>query len=164
VTSPGAVLGTVDYMAPEQLEAGRLDARADVYSLGCVLFYGLTGQVPFPHERRAARMYAHMTAEPPKVTDIAPDVPAEFDAVVARALAKDPDARYPSAGDLGRAALAAARGELLGPAAERSVAVGEAAPLAATSDRQAPAEPSALSPAAAGAGHFRPPCKRRSRS
>jgi predicted Ser/Thr protein kinase len=135
VTSTGTVLGTVDYMAPEQLEAGRLDARADVYSLGCVLFEGLTGSVPFAHERRAARMYAHMTSPPPTVSALAPGLPGELDEVIARSLAKDPDERYPSAGDLGRAALAAACGELLSSSGERSVAAGEAAPVPAATGR-----------------------------
>ncbi|MGA2925102.1 MAG: serine/threonine-protein kinase [Solirubrobacteraceae bacterium] len=108
VTSTGVVVGTVDYMAPEQLEGGTLDSRADVYSLGCVMFEALTGRVPFPHEGRAARMYAILASPPPSVCDLAPDLPRQLEDVVRRALAKKPDDRYQSAGDLARAALAAA--------------------------------------------------------
>jgi hypothetical protein len=132
VTTTGIVVGTIDYMAPEQLEAGQLDARADVYSLGCVLFEGLTAQVPYPHERRAARMYAHLSEPPPTVSELVPDVPRQFDEVIRRALAKDPDERYQSAGDLGRGALAAAEGHILGASQERSVAAGAAAPTPTT--------------------------------
>jgi Protein kinase domain len=121
------VVGTIDYMAPEQIEGGPLDARVDVYSLGCVLFEALTGDVPYPRDRHAARMYAHVHTPPPRVSELAPGVSPEFDLIVARALAKNPSDRYPSAGDLGRAALAAAEGRPVS-LPERSVASGAAAP------------------------------------
>jgi YVTN family beta-propeller protein len=108
VTAMGHFVGTIDYMAPEQFEARSLDARADVYSLGCVLFEALTGRVPYPADGEPAKMFAHMRAPPPSVHEIAPWVPPELDQVIERALAKDREARYPSAGDLGRAALSAA--------------------------------------------------------
>ena len=127
LTQTGIALGTTDYMAPEQWEGGRVDARADVYSLGCVLFEALTGRVPYPREGQAARMYAHFTASPPIVSDLVSGLAAQFDQIIARALAKDPDERYLSAGDLGLAALAAAEGRPV-PRAERSVATGQAAP------------------------------------
>jgi hypothetical protein len=130
VTSTGVVVGTVDYMAPEQLQGGPLDARTDVYSLGCVLFQGLTGSVPYPMEHRTARMFAHLNAEPPTVTGLVPDAPPQFDDVVRRALAKNPDDRYPSAGDLAHAALAASERRTLIAAAERSVGTGDAAATA----------------------------------
>jgi serine/threonine protein kinase len=103
VTVPGSFIGTCDYAAPEQALGLPVDGRADVYALGCVLYEALTGQVPFPRDSAAARMFAHVHAPPPAV----PDAPA-FDAVIERAMAKQPSARYPTAGDLARAALAAA--------------------------------------------------------
>jgi len=127
LTGTGMVVGTTDYMAPEQFEGGRLDARADVYSLGCMLFELLTGRVPFVREGQAARMYAHLTAPPPTVSDLVPGVSPKFDQIIGRALAKSPDDRYPSAGDLGSAALAAAEGRSVSRP-ERRVAVGQAAP------------------------------------
>jgi hypothetical protein len=140
MTATGMFVGTIDYMAPEQFEGGRLDARVDVYSLGCVLFEALTGQVPYPRDRDPAVMFAHMSQPPPLVSEATPGVPREFDEVVARAMAKQPDERYLSAGDLGRAALAAAEGRSLSRA-QRSVARGPAAPTEAkTVSAEAPVD------------------------
>ena len=128
VTATGAFVGTLDYVAPEQIRGDQVDARADVYALGCVLFELLTGNPPFAsREDRVSKMYAHLEEEPPRLVLYRPDLPAELDAVVARALAKDPDERYPSAGDFARAVSAALAGEPT-RVAERSVAVGAAAP------------------------------------
>jgi serine/threonine protein kinase len=117
LTGTGAFLGTVDYVAPEQARGEAVDARTDVYALGCVLFQALTGTVPYPMENELAKLYAHDSQPPPSVRVRAPDVPAEFDAVCARAMAKAPDDRYQSAGDLGSAALAAAATDRPAPAA-----------------------------------------------
>jgi hypothetical protein len=125
LTSSGQWIGTVEYCSPEQLRGGRTDARADVYSLGCVLFAALTGGPPFAQGTVTATMLAHLNDPPPMPSQRG--APREFDRVIARALAKRPDDRYPSTGDLGRAALAAARGEPV-TESERSVAVGSAAP------------------------------------
>ncbi len=134
LTGTGAFLGTIDYAAPEQARGERIDARTDVYALGCVLFHALTGTVPFPAANDVAKLYAHATRSPPKLRERAPSVPVAFDAVLARAMARAPNDRYLSAGDLGRAAIAAAAGE--SPScAERSVASGEAAPWAASIGR-----------------------------
>ena len=130
VTQTGMFVGTLDYIAPEQLAGKGVDARADVYSLGCVLFEALTGQVPYPREEEPAKMWAHMGEPPPPVSSVRPDLPAQFDEVVTRAMAKDPDERFPSAGDLGRAARAAAEARAT-PHPERSVATGQAAPSGA---------------------------------
>jgi serine/threonine-protein kinase len=127
LTDSGNWIGTVDFAAPEQLSGARIDARSDVYSLGCVLFAALTGAPPFARGTVPATLLAHLHDPPPRAS--AGGAPAHFDRVVARALAKDPDARYPSAGDLGRAALAAGRGESV-TESERTVAVGPAAPRA----------------------------------
>ena len=107
-TRDGGWVGTLGYVAPEQIRGERLDARADVYALGCVLYHSLAGVPPYQRESDEATLWAHLNDDPPSLHDRAPDVPASFDAVLARAMAKDPDDRFPSAGDLGRAALAAA--------------------------------------------------------
>jgi serine/threonine protein kinase len=129
MTQTGMFVGTVDYVAPEQLQGGPVDARTDIYSLGCVLFQALTGTVPYPRENDLAKLYAHGSAPPPSVHAAAPDVNLAFDPVIVRAMAKDPNDRYLSAGDLGRAALAAADGRTLSRT-ERNVAEGDAAPIA----------------------------------
>ena len=126
-TRDGGWVGTLGYVAPEQIRGERLDARADVYALGCVLFHSLAGTPPYQRESDEATLWAHLNDDPPSLHERAPDVPASFDAVLARALAKDPDDRFPSTGDLGRAALAAA-GRPVAQGPERLVAVGEAAP------------------------------------
>jgi hypothetical protein len=126
LTQTGRFVGTLDYVAPEQISGGAVDARADVYALGCLLFKLLTGEVPFPKEGEAARLFAHLNDPPPAPSLYVPEVSMALDDVVVRAMSKSPDDRYPSAGDLGRAALAAQRGER--PAApERTVATGAAA-------------------------------------
>ena len=127
ITKTGMFLGTIDYAAPEQIQGWPVDARADVYALGCVLFEMLTGGAPFKRENDYGALYAHMTEPPPAPSAASLEVPAAFDDVIRRALAKSPDDRFPSAGDLARAALAAAHGEHP-TAPERTVAVGQAAP------------------------------------
>jgi len=126
ITESGGWVGTVDFMAPEHLRGEPTDARADVYALGCVLHAALTGVPPFRRRTVPAVITAHLHEDAPRPSET-PGVPREFDAVVVRALAKDPAQRYASAGDLGRATIAAAAGE---PITEQrgSVARGEAAP------------------------------------
>src|SRR3954470_18505487 len=127
-TKPGHWVGTLDYVAPEQIRGERIDARADIYALGCLLFFTLTGVVPFRRDSDEARLWAHLSEPPPKPTALVPEIPSAFDAVIERALAKDPEERYQSAGDLGRAAIAAAANRR--PAErERLVAKGAAAPV-----------------------------------
>jgi serine/threonine-protein kinase len=125
LTDSGQWIGSVDYCSPEQLRGLRTDARADVYALGCVLHAALTGRPPYPRSTVTATLLAHLNDPIPRVSGSG--APQGFDRVLARALAKDPADRYPSAGDLGRAALGAARGEPV-TESERSVAVGPAAP------------------------------------
>ena len=113
MTQTGQLVGTVDYMAPEQINGGAVDARTDQYALGAVLYTALTGEPPFPRESEVTTLFAHMTDPPPVVTGRRPDLPAEFDAVIARAMAKEPADRYATASELARAALAAAAGSPL---------------------------------------------------
>jgi hypothetical protein len=127
-TKSGHWVGTLDFIAPEQIRGERVDARSDVYALGCVLYYVLTGGPPFARDGDEAKLWAHLSERPPRVSDAAPDVPKAFDDVIARALAKAPEQRFQSAGDLGRAAAAAAAG---GSTAlpDTVVATGAAAPI-----------------------------------
>jgi len=118
----GGWVGTLGFVAPEQIRGERVDARTDVYALGCVLVHALTGGPPFVRDSDEATLWAHLHAPPP-----VDRVPEAFAGLVERALAKDPEDRFPSAGDLGRAALAAA-GETTAPGPERNVARGDAAP------------------------------------
>jgi protein kinase-like protein len=107
LTDTGAFMGTIDYCAPEVIRGDVLDARADVYSLGCVLFECLTGETPFTRDSSLAVIYAHLEDPPPSVRDRRPQLAAALDAVVARALAKQVGDRFQSAGELAGAALAA---------------------------------------------------------
>jgi DNA-binding beta-propeller fold protein YncE len=132
-TKTGHWVGTLDYAAPEQIRGGRMDARVDVYALGGVLNFMLTGQVPFDRETDEAKMYAHLTDPPPRPSAIRPELPTELDTVVGRAMAKEADDRHPSTGDLGRAAFVAVHGER-DAGTERMVATGAAAPGGAPSE------------------------------
>ncbi len=110
LTRTGQWVGTVDYTAPEQIEGGTVCAQTDVYSLGCVLFEALTGRPPHRRENDLATLWAHMYTAPPSVREVSPEISPELEAVVQRAMAKDAAERYATAGELGRAALAAAGG------------------------------------------------------
>ena len=112
LTMSGSTMGTVDYMAPEQaLDFHRADIRADIYSLGCALFYLLTGKPPF-EGTMAVKLMRHQQAEPPDLTQRCPQAPPALAEVVRRMLAKRPDARYQTPGE-----VAAALDSLLGPSA-----------------------------------------------
>ena len=102
LTDTGQFLGTVDYVAPEQVEGRQTDHRADVYSLGCVLYECLTGSVPYPRESDVAVLFAHVQDTVPRITDLRPDLTSAIDEICARAMAKRPEHRYASAGDLSR--------------------------------------------------------------
>ena len=110
LTASGQVLGTIDYVAPEQVEGGQVDGRADQYSLGCVLFECLTGEVPFRRDTELAVLWAHVHDPPPPIGEHRPDLPAALDDAIGRALAKDPGDRYPSCEALVATAQAALAG------------------------------------------------------
>jgi Protein kinase domain len=107
-TRTGEVLGTLDYVAPERIRGGATGPATDVYALGCVLFFTLTGRVVFPLDAPERKLWAHVSEPAPPVSAVRPELGAAFDAVVARALAKDPLERYESAPALAAAALDAA--------------------------------------------------------
>ncbi len=106
LTSAGLMVGTVDYMAPEQAQGRMVDARADVYALGATLFRALTGQVPFPRDTEVAKLMAKLSDAPPRASEVAPALSAAWDSVLARALSQDPADRQGSAGQLGAEARA----------------------------------------------------------
>ncbi|GAA4882401.1 serine/threonine-protein kinase [Actinomycetospora straminea] len=133
-TSNGAAAGTLDYMAPERFTNGTIGPRTDVYSLACVLFECLTGTKPFPGGDFPTQMYAHVYLEPRRPSQVNPGVSAALDAVVAHGLAKDPDERYASAGELARAA----RDALHGGVTDGSAAAAPMTSAATTIDPLAP--------------------------
>src|SRR5262249_19048308 len=91
----GALVGTADYIAPEQArDATLVDTRAAIYSLGCTFFFLLTGRTPFPGAGLMQKLMQHQEAEPPSVCELRPDVPPELDALIRRMLAKQPADRY----------------------------------------------------------------------
>jgi hypothetical protein len=106
-TTSGQLLGTVDYAAPEQIRGHGIGPPTDVYALGCVLFFALTGRVVFPLDAAESRLWAHISAPPPPVSSVAPGVPAALDDVLRRALAKAPQERYQAASELAAEVLAA---------------------------------------------------------
>jgi YVTN family beta-propeller protein len=111
LTETGEMLGTVDYVAPEQIAGESIDGRADVYSLACVTYESLTGRPPFRRETRLATMFAHANAPRPSATSLRPELPEAVDAVLARALAVDPADRYPRASAFASDLEAALAGE-----------------------------------------------------
>jgi streptogramin lyase/predicted Ser/Thr protein kinase len=162
MTGSGRWVGTLGYIAPEQIRGEGVDARADVYALGCLLFYVLTGVAPYRRDSDEATLYAHLNDAAPDARALAPEVPEALAEVVSRALEKDPEDRYLSAGDLGRAALAAV-GDGPVPPPERVVARGAAAPGGFADDETAipggaggasatPTAPTALASGGRGAG------------
>jgi hypothetical protein len=106
LTNTGSVIGTWAYMAPERLNSGTSDARADIYALACVLHEALTGERPFPGNSLEQQVMGHLTIPPPRPSELRLDVPVPLDAVIATGMAKDPDARYATARDMSRAARA----------------------------------------------------------
>ncbi|MGH3556827.1 MAG: protein kinase domain-containing protein [Mycobacterium sp.] len=104
LTGTGQMIGSWHYMAPERLQAHEADARADIYALACVLYECLTGHRPFPGDSLESQVAAHLTYPPPRPSTTQPDVPAQFDAVIAKGMAKNPENRYPTTVELADAA------------------------------------------------------------
>jgi hypothetical protein len=100
ITASGQFVGTIDYMSPEQIEGREVDARTDIYSLGCVIFESLAGATPFRRETEVAVLWAHMREDPPPLSELRSDLPRELDDVLAKAMAKAPEERYATCRDL----------------------------------------------------------------
>jgi YVTN family beta-propeller protein len=130
-TASDQMVGTVDYVAPEQIRGDEVDGRADLYSLGCVLFECLTGEVPFTRRSEVATIYAHLEDDPPRASERCRDVPPALDAVIERALAKDPKRRWQSGAELA-AALHDTRGRARVPRRAVLVALAAIAAVGAT--------------------------------
>jgi serine/threonine-protein kinase len=104
LTAEGTVMGTPDYIAPEQaISSHTVDIRADVYSLGCTMYFLLTGSAPFPGGSLAQKLLKHQQVEPRRIEQIRPDVPAALAEVLRKTMAKRPDDRYQTPGALAEA-------------------------------------------------------------
>jgi non-specific serine/threonine protein kinase len=145
LTATGEFMGTIDYISPEQIRGRPVDGRADIYSLGCVLYECLTGRVPFSKDINAAVIWAHVEEMPTAPSSVQPTLPPSIDHALAKALAKDPADRYATCREL----IAAARAALLGgtPAVPHAGTV-----LSGRSAAAEPASPSLAGPAAPAAG------------
>ena len=98
------MIGTVDYLSPEQaLDSHKVDARVDIYSLGCTLYFMLTGDAPFPQGTIPQRLLQHQSAEPPDIRKLRPDCPEELIAICRKMMAKSADDRYQSAAEVSQA-------------------------------------------------------------
>jgi serine/threonine-protein kinase len=104
MTGTHTIIGSWHYMPPERLRAGQVDARSDIYALACVLYECLTCSTPYPGDNFEQQMTAHLMEPPPRPSTTQPDVPAQFDAVIAKGMAKDPDNRYATTVELADAA------------------------------------------------------------
>jgi serine/threonine protein kinase len=102
ITATGQLVGTANYMAPEQIEGGSVDGRTDQYSLGCVLYECLTGSAPFSGRSAPAILYGHLHEQAPAPSSLRPGLPPGVDAVMDRALRKVPEERYASCRELTR--------------------------------------------------------------
>jgi N-acetylneuraminic acid mutarotase len=153
LTATGQFMGTIDYISPEQIQDHGVDGRADIYSLGCVLYECLTGRVPFAKDVDAAVIWAHVEEAPTTPSELRPTLPRAIDQVMARALAKDPADRYATCRDFITAASTA-----LGPGAtphadtvltaRTASGSGAASASAAASAPAAVSDPAASAPAA----------------
>jgi serine/threonine-protein kinase len=140
MTQTGTVLGTSNYIAPEQASGRPVEARTDVYSLGVVVYELLTGEVPFPGENFVAVAMKHINEPPPSLLEKRPDAPIRLVAAVDRALAKDPDDRFPTMADFA-AELEACLVELGSPDGDRTAIV-RAPVLRASAPRRMRGRPS----------------------
>lgn len=136
-TSVGQFVGTLDYVAPEQISGRPVDGRCDVYSLACVVHESLAGGPPFQRDDDMALLWAHQYDQPPRLTEQRPDSPGALDGVLAKALAKSPDDRYDSCLEFVAALRAAVTGGAQGhPPTQVDLQV-----VAAPADPGAPPEP-----------------------
>ena len=135
MTEAGSIVGTAQYLSPEQARGAPVDARSDLYSLGIVLYEMLTGKVPYTGDAPVEIAMKHLTAVPDPPSKLRPDVPHDLDAIVMRALAKDPDQRYGSAEEMDADLARVARGVAVSQKTEEAmtqVLAGVGAATAAT--------------------------------
>ncbi len=118
LTRAGEVVGTTAYLAPEQVEGKEVDARADVYALACLIFHTLSGETPFPRDNDMAILYAHLHDDPPKLSERRKGLPSGLDAVIEKAMDKQPDRRFGSCEELIMAARVVV--DQFGPLSESS--------------------------------------------
>ncbi|HEY7280766.1 MAG TPA: protein kinase [Actinomycetota bacterium] len=138
LTATGQFVGTIDYVAPEQIEGRDVDGRADEYSLGCVMYECLTGVVPFVETSDIATLFAHVHQPAPTPSQVRPDLPPGVDQAIGRAMAKAPGARFPSCGEFVMAVRDAFRGAAAGPISHPPMPVPPPIPPAAMSARPVP--------------------------
>jgi serine/threonine-protein kinase len=137
LTQTGMVLGTASYLSPEQSRGDAVDHRSDVYSLGCVLYEMLGGRPPFEADTPVSLAYKHVNEDPQPLGSSDPAIPGELDAVVMKALEKDPDRRFSSARELGEALMGAVAGEPTEPMNETTAVMPQTTvPMRAVSGRR----------------------------
>ena len=139
VTQTAAVIGTAQYLSPEQARGETVDARSDVYSLGCVLYEILTGEPPFIGDSPVAVAYQHVREDPVPPSQRHSGIPPELDAVVLKALAKNPDNRYQSAAEMRSDLIRVHSGEA--PEAPKVLTDAERTSIMATGPMSGPAAP-----------------------
>ncbi|MFG3338826.1 Stk1 family PASTA domain-containing Ser/Thr kinase [Glycomyces sp. NPDC048151] len=143
MTQTSAVIGTAQYLSPEQARGETVDARSDVYAVGCVLYELLVGHPPFTGDNPVSVAYQHVREEARPPSELNPNVPASVDAVIMKALAKNPENRYHSAGEMREDLIRAARGQaVLAPAV---MSAGDRTQMLANADNTAPITPIATS-------------------
>jgi hypothetical protein len=140
LTKTGALVGTIDYMAPEQIEGHDVSAQTDVYALGCLFYQSITGRVPHGRDSEAAALWAHMREDVEPASRIRPELPAAIDDVISRALAKNPAARFETCDEFIRAASAAAAA----PAERQAQAPADLGALAGATVAEPPPPPPAF--------------------
>src|SRR3712207_3975723 len=111
MTSTAAVIGTAQYLSPEQARGEGVDARSDVYSVGCLLYELVTGAPPFTGDSPVSVAYQHVREDPRLPSSINPAIPPELDAILMKAMAKNPANRYQSAADMRTDLLRALAGQ-----------------------------------------------------
>src|SRR5437762_1338263 len=151
MTEAGSIVGTAQYLSPEQARGSAVDQRSDVYSLGIVLYELLTGEVPFSGDTPVEIAMKHLSQTPEPPSALRPEIPHDLDMVVMRALAKDPEDRYQSAEEMDADLARVARGAGVSPETEESATaiIARPPPTAITEITQRPREPVPYAPPAA---------------
>ena len=147
MTATSAVIGTAQYIPPEQARGETVDNRSDIYSTGCLLFELLTGRTPYTGEP-ISLTYQHVNAEIPRPSEIDPNIPTELDAITSHALTKDRDHRYQDAAEMADDLRSFQANRPISPAALAAIGLGAAAGAAASADVPTAAMTRAMTPPA----------------